>query len=63
MNTEVVTRKLHPALWKLIGGQYRMTDLYAELFHQYLTGELSQERFVARTGEIEEIYNGLREPF
>jgi hypothetical protein len=63
MNTEILTGKLHPALWAKIDGQYRMTDLYAELFHQFLVGELSRERFIERTGEIEAIYDGQREPF
>jgi hypothetical protein len=64
MTTEILTRKFSPALWQLgADGKYRMTDTYAELFHQYLTGELSQERFLERTRELEAIYDGLREPF
>jgi hypothetical protein len=40
-----------------------LTELYRELLFQYLTGELSQERFMQRTDEIEAIYDGRREPF
>jgi hypothetical protein len=62
--TELLTRKYHAALWQLgADGKYRMTDTYAEIFHQYLTGELSQERFLKRTDEIEAIYDLRMEPF
>jgi hypothetical protein len=64
MPTEVLARKFSPALWRLgANGRYEMTDLYSELFHQYLSGELSQDNFLKRTDEIEAIYDGLREPF
>lgn len=62
--TEILTRKYHAALWQMgADGKYRMTDIYTELFHQYLTGELSQERFLERTDDIQAIHDGLREPF
>jgi hypothetical protein len=60
----IITRKYHAALWRRgAGGEYRMTPLYAELFHQYLTGKLSQQRFMERADEIQAIYDGLRGPF
>jgi hypothetical protein len=62
--TEIITRKYHSALWRIgPDGKYRMTDVYAELFQQYLVGELSQQRFMERTDEIQAIHDGLREPF
>jgi hypothetical protein len=61
--TELMTRRLHPALWAMIDGRYRMTDLYAELFHLYLTGELDQERFLQRSDEIQAAYDSDQPPF
>jgi hypothetical protein len=63
MKPEVLTRKHSPALWQLVGNNWIPTDLYGELLFQYLTGELSRERFMERSRELEEIYDGVREPF
>ena len=63
MNNEVFTRKLSPALWQLVGNNWIPTELYGELLHQYLSGEVSRERFMQRSRELEEIYDGVRDPF
>lgn len=61
---QILTRKYHPALWhRSPDGEYRMTDLYAELFHSYLVGELNQKRFLERVSEIEAAYDGEEPPF
>jgi hypothetical protein len=60
----ILTRKYHPALWQRgPNGNYMMTDLYSEIFHQYLTGELSQERFMTRADELQAIFDGQMAPF
>jgi hypothetical protein len=61
---QVLARKYHPALWEPSPDwRYRMTDLYAELFHLYLTGELNQERFLQRSDESQAAYDGDQPPF
>jgi hypothetical protein len=50
-------------LWQLVGNNWIPTELYGELLHQYLSGEMSRERFMQRSRELEEIYDGVRDPF
>jgi len=58
-----MTRKMSPALWRLVANNWIPTELYGEPLFQYLTGEINKEKFVQRTDEIQSIYDGQREPF
>jgi len=59
----VNTKERCPALWQLVSNNWIPTELYGELLFQYLTGKLSEEKFLQRTSEIEAIYDLQREAF
>jgi hypothetical protein len=54
---EVVTEKQHPALWQRIGGHWKMTGEYNELWWQYQRSQISRGSFFRKKADLKAAYD------